>query len=73
MRVDKCRRDRYPSDNAPVCHAGCLHDYQSKNFPHRYSDKRCRHYADWVAETTARASKHSPGFSRVDDDEACPF
>lgn len=73
MRVDKCRKDKYPSDNAPVCHEGCLHDFEAKNFPHRYSDKRCRHYEEWLAECTAKASKHNPKISLMDTDEPCPF
>jgi hypothetical protein len=72
MYVDEYRLRRGPHDHAPVCHDGCLHDYQSKNYPHVTSDKRCRHYEDWLAESTAKASKHSPGFSRVDD-ETAPF
>jgi hypothetical protein len=73
MYVDEYRLRKGAKDNAPVCHDGCLHSHQTKNFPHRYSDKRCRHHEDWAIESSAKASKHSPNISRMDDDEPCPF
>ncbi len=72
MYVDEYRLRKGPHDHAPTCHEGCLHDYQLKNFPHVISDKRCRHYDEWLIESTAKASKHSPGFTRTDQTDP-PF